>query len=137
MGLAVTHCSSRSIRAHLNIDSLTISEFKQIKALLATDAPVTNAPHPFVGKYVLCRCYSAGVHTGELVALNGDQAILRNSRRLWSWKANAGVALSGVAQHGLESGCRVDVVNPEIALTGVIEVIPCSEAARESIHGYK
>ena len=118
----------------MNIDSLTIGEVKQIKALLASaDAPVTNTPHPFVGRYVLCRCLSAGVHTGELDSLNGDQAILRNSRRLWSWKCRSGIALSGVAQFGLAPGCKVDTLNPEIALTGVIEVIPMTEAARESV----
>lgn len=120
----------------MDIDSLTIGQLKQIKALLAQDAPMTNAPHPFVGRYVLCRCYSAGVHTGELVSLNGDQAILRNSRRLWLWKCKAGIALSGIAQFGVASGSKLDVVNPEIALTGVIEVIPMTEAAHESVINY-
>lgn len=120
----------------MNIDNLTIGELKQIKSLLAQDAPATNAQHPFVGRYVLCRCYSAGVHTGELVSLNGDQAILRNSRRLWSWKCKQGIALSGVAQFGLASGCKVDTLNPEIALTGVIEIIPMTEAACESVINY-
>ncbi|HON48585.1 MAG TPA: hypothetical protein PLZ60_12630 [Kiritimatiellia bacterium] len=95
-----------------------------------------STQHPFVGKYVLCRCYSAGVHTGVLVSAQGEQAILKDSRRLWSWKALAGVALSGVAQNGLASGCKIDTQNPEIALSGVIEIIPCSAAAEESIRGY-
>ena len=90
--------------------------------------------HPFAGKYVLCRCYSAGVHAGTLVSLDGDRAILTNSRRLWYWNAKAGIALSGVAQHGLKSDSKVDAVNPEIALTGVIEIIPCSAAAEASIN---
>jgi len=30
----------------------------------------------------------------------------------------------------------VDTENPEIALSGVIEIIPCSQAAEESIRGY-
>ena len=94
-----------------------------------------SANHPFVGRYVLCRCYSAGVHTGTLVSLDGDRAILSNSRRLWYWEANGGIALSGVAQHGLKSGSKVDAPNPEIALTGVIEIIPCSAEAEASING--
>ena len=91
--------------------------------------------HPFIGKYVLCRCSSAGVHTGTLVSLDGDRAILKDSRRLWYWIAQAGISLSGVAQHGLKRNSKVDVLNPEIALTGVIEVIPCSAEAEESING--
>lgn len=91
----------------------------------------------FVGKYVLCRCYSAGVHCGELVSQKGDVVVLKNSRRLWYWRVKGdGIALSGVAQSGLAPGCKVDVVNPMIRLTGVIETIICSDAARESINGY-
>lgn len=93
--------------------------------------------HPFVGRYVLCRCYSAGVHTGTLVSLDGDRAILRDSRRLWYWQAKQGVALSGVAQHGIQPDSKVDAVNPEIAITGVIEIIPCSAAAEASINGHQ
>lgn len=119
----------------MNIDNLTYGELKQISSMFRREESASE-PHPFVGKYVICRCYSAGVHAGHLVALNGDQAILRDSRRLWSWKAKSGVALSGVAQNVLESG-KIDTVNPEIALTGVIEVIPASAAAMESIKNAK
>ena len=123
----------------MNIDDLTIKDLKELAPLIAqlgltATAPLAlQAPHPFVGKFVLCRCYSAGVHCGDLVALDGDRAILRNSRRLWHWTARDGIALSGVAQHGISRESKVDTPNPEIALTGVIEVIPCTEAARDSI----
>ena len=115
----------------MNLDDLTYGELKQIAAMFgAQTAPA--APHPMVGKFVILRCYSAGVHAGELVSQTGDQAILRNARRLWSWQANSGVALSGLAINGLKSG-KVDTMVPDIALTGVIETIPCSDKAKESI----
>lgn len=126
----------------IDIDTLTLGELKQIAALasafLPPPAPVAletfaATPHPFVGKFVICRCSAAGVHAGELVALDGDKAILKDSRRLWYWKAKSGLALSGVAQHGVANESKVDALNPEIALTGVCEVIPCMEAARDSI----
>lgn len=117
----------------MNIDNLTIAECKQIAALFGASAPKS---HPFVGQYVIIRCYSAGVHAGYLVSQDGDQAVLRDSRRLWSWKANAGIALSGVAQHGVNrSKSKLDTLNPLIALTGVIETIPCTSTAQESLHG--
>jgi hypothetical protein len=124
----------------VNIDNLTIAQARQIAALFSAPsaavslaaAPVDPA-HPFVGRYVICRCYSAGVHAGVLVSQTGDQAILRDSRRLWSWTAKAGIALSGLSQHGLKSG-KVDTLMPEIALTGVIETLPCTDTARESIN---
>jgi hypothetical protein len=93
--------------------------------------------HPFVGRHVIARCYSAGVHAGEVVSVDGENVILKNSRRLWSWKAKDGVALSGVAQTGLKAGgSKLDVVNPEIYLTGVCELIPTADGVRENINGY-
>jgi hypothetical protein len=120
----------------MNIDSLTFGELKQIAAMFQASNSAPTTAHPFIGKYVICRCYSAGVHAGELVSQNGDQAVLKNSRRLWSWVANGGVALSGLAVTGLKSG-KIDMVLPEIALTGVIETIPCTLVAEESINGHK
>ena len=65
--------------------------------MCADNNPHASAPHPFVGRYCILRCYAAGVHAGWLVSQTGDQAILRDARRLWSWRAKAGVALSGLA----------------------------------------
>lgn len=111
---------------------------KVTKAAKVTNAPVKGCGkkgHPFVGKYVLCRCYAAGVHTGVLKQVDKDTCILENSRRLWQWSTPKGVALSGVAQHGINGG-KVDVVNPEIYLTQVCEIIPCSPLAEQLISGF-
>jgi len=113
----------------MNIEDLTLKQIREIQGLFLSGA---KSGHPFVGKYVICRCESAGVHAGVLVSQVGDEAILKDSRRLWSWTANGGIALSGVAIYGLAGG-KVDVMVPEIALTGVIETIPTTEVARDSI----
>lgn len=124
----------------MNIDDLTIGQARELATLFAAKTAATQdfcAPvHPFVGKYCIARCYSAGVHAGEVVWADGENAILRESRRLWKWEAKNGIALSGLAQHG-QAGGKVDVVNPEIYLTGVCELIPCTPSAKESIHGFK
>jgi hypothetical protein len=121
----------------VNINDLTIGQAKELVAIFSgSAAPASSAQHPFIGKYVIARCYSAGVHAGEVVSVDGENVILKDSIRLWSWKAKDGVALSGVAQHGLKtSGSKLDVVNPLIYLTGVCELIPTTEAAKVSIHG--
>ena len=118
-----------------NIDDLTLGQLKQIQALAAISGSLPSAPttHPAVGKHFIIRTYSAGVHAGILVAQDGDLVVLKDSRRLWSWTAKEGVALSGVAVHGLKGVCKVDVVLPELYLTGAIETIPTTEAARKSI----
>ena len=117
----------------MNIEDLTIKQARELAALFSG---VTAAPsaHPFIGKYCIARCYSAGVHAGVVVSVEGENVVLKDSTRLWSWKAADGVALSGVAQSGIDkSKSKLDVINPEISLTGVCELIPCSEKARESI----
>ena len=124
----------------MNLDDMTYGQLKQIAQLMnnhIAQPQQSNKPHPFIGKYVIARCYSAGVHAGTVDSVDGETVILTDSRRLWSWKANDGVALSGVAQTGVQSGCKIDVANPEIYLTGVCELIPCSSVAKESIDGFK
>lgn len=119
----------------MNIDQMTFGDLKQIAAMFGTSGATTK-PHPLVGKYVIARCYAAGVHAGTVESVDGENVILRESIRLWSWKAADGVALSGVAQNGIQRDkCKLDSVNPIIYLTGVCELIPCSEKARGSING--
>ena len=122
----------------MNIDELTVGQARQLAAMFGglTGAASVPAPHPFVGKYCICRCTGAGVHAGTLVSVDGDTVILSNSRRLWQWQARTGVALSGVAQNGLAGG-KIDTVNPEIWLSGVCEIIPCSAKTREDIENAK
>lgn len=119
----------------MNIDHLTFGEFKQIAAMFQASAPAAK-PHPFIGKYVIARCYAAGVHAGTVESVDGENVILSDSIRLWSWKAKDGLALSGVAQHGVQKDkCKLDSKNPLIYLSGVCELIPCGEKAKESIDG--
>lgn len=120
----------------LNIDEISYGELKRIADMFqGVPQATTGQPHPFVGKYVIARCYAAGVHAGTVVSVDGDSVILKDSRRLWSWKAKDGIALSGVAQNGIKSDSKVDTLNPEIYLSGVCELIPATKAAIESING--
>jgi hypothetical protein len=119
-----------------NIDDLTLGQIKEIQALVGANSTLPKA-HPFIGKHCIVRAYSAGVHAGEVVSVDGENVILKDSRRLWSWKANDGIALSGVSQTGIKSDSKVDVVNPIHYITGVCELIPTTDKARESINGKK
>jgi hypothetical protein len=117
----------------MDINSLTIGEAKELVNIFCKTGIAEKSPDLFVGKYVICRCYSAGVHAGFFVSQNDDVVVLKDSRRLWSWKAKEGVALSGVASNGLADGCKVDSMVSLIRLTGVIETIACSEKVKVSI----
>lgn len=117
----------------MNIDSFTFGELKQIAAIF--NGKHDKQTHPMIGQYVIARCYSAGVHAGEVVSVDGENVILKDSLRLWSWEAADGIALSGVAQHGVKTNkCKIDTKNPLIYLTGVCELIPCTQKAMESIN---
>lgn len=117
----------------MNINDLTIGQLKDLQALIGGEKEKSN--HAFVGLYVIARCYSAGVHAGTVESVDGENVILKDSVRIWSWKANDGIALSGVAQNGLDkSKSKIDFLNPLIYLTGVCELIPCTEKAKETIN---
>jgi hypothetical protein len=128
----------------MNINELTIGQAKELAAMFGAQQSANEVrsfvgqSHPMIGKYVIARCYAAGVHAGEVVSVDGENVILKDSRRLWSWKAKDGVALSGLAQHGpVVGGCKVDSINPVIYLTGVCELIPVASGVTAAIHGYK
>ena len=83
-------------------------------------------------RYVIVRTYSAGVHAGILKSHTGGEVTLTDARRIWYWKGAA--SLSELSQHGIyHDGSKIPCAVPEIVLTEAIEVIPCSDKARESI----
>ena len=120
-------------------DNLTLKEIRELIAMFGNAKTAQgNIANPVIGKFCIARCYSAGVHAGIVESVDGENVVLKDSRRLWSWKADEGVALSGVAQNGIIAGqSKVDVLNPVIYLTGVCELIPCTTKAVESINAKK
>lgn len=89
-------------------------------------------------KYCVIRTYSAGVHIGYVKEFGEKQpqhAKLLHSRRLHYWDKAA--SLSQVAMDGVGNGSRIAMAVPEIELTDVIEVIPCSEEAAKFFQGAK
>ena len=89
-------------------------------------------------KYCVVRTYSAGVHIGyvEEFGVKHPQHIkLIDSRRLHQW--SGACSLSQVAMDGVDSSSRIAMTLPEIELTDVIEVIPCSEKSAEFFQSAK
>lgn len=85
-------------------------------------------------KYII-RCDRAGVFYAEIKERRGSEADLVNARRLWYWDGAA--SLSQLATEGVTAprNCKFTVTVPEMTVLGVIEVIPCTEAAVKSIEG--
>lgn len=86
-----------------------------------------------IGKYCIVRTYSAGVFAGYVESRNGKEAVVKNARRLWYWSGAA--SLSQLAMEGVKkpAECKFPCEVEEVILTEVIEIIPCTEAARQNI----
>ena len=85
--------------------------------------------------YCIVRTYSAGVFAGYVKERNGKEAIVLKARRLWYWEGAA--SLSELAMHGVAAPgkCKFPCEVESVGLTEVIEVIPATVKARESIEG--
>jgi ferredoxin-fold anticodon binding domain-containing protein len=88
-----------------------------------------------IGKKVIIRTYSAGVHYGEIAEKEGNEVILKNSRRLWYWKTqNKGISLSEIANHGVHKESKV--CEPvDLTWLQPVEIIICTKDAIKSIEG--
>lgn len=113
-----------------NIDDLTLGQIKELTAL-ANNVPAvkSNGTHPMLGKRCLVRTYSAGVHIGDVVYIDGIEVKLENSLRLWKWEGG-GLSLSAVANNGIKGG-RLNATG-EIYLTNAIEFIPTTKEAEKT-----
>ena len=85
------------------------------------------------GDYIICRTYSAGVFAGTLISRKGQEAVLKNARRLWYWDGAA--SLSQLSQDGVAKpeNCKFPCEVPSVVLTQAIELLPVSRRARKSI----
>lgn len=88
-------------------------------------------------KFVIVRAQGAGVFAGELVSRNGTEVELKNSRRLWYWSGAASLSELAVRGTSRPQDCKFPVVVPEQTVTGVLEVLTCTPAARASIESVK
>jgi hypothetical protein len=94
-------------------------------------------PTTSIGRYVIVRSDRAGVFAGILRSKQGQDVVLDDCRRLHYWKCKSGIALSGLSQHGIDSGSRVDSVTQGHEIATVIEVIPTTRVAEETIRAYR
>ena len=83
--------------------------------------------------YCIVRTYSAGVFAGYVKSRNGQEVVLLNARRLWYWSGAA--SLSQLAVDGVSNpkDCKFPCVVDKIELLQVIEILSCTEKAKNSI----
>lgn len=88
-----------------------------------------------IDKTCIIRTYSAGVFWGVLDTHDAatGTATLRDSRRIWAW--TGATELTQVANHGVGEGSRVSETARRRLVAEVIEIIPTTEEANQSIGG--
>lgn len=88
-------------------------------------------------EYVIVRTYSAGVFSGYLEKRDGKQGTIRNARRFWYWSGAA--SLSELAVDGVKNPneCKFPCEVDKIELTEIVEILYCTDKAKESIANVK
>lgn len=119
------------------MQTLTIEQAFALASVLnskpQSQSQSTFTPH--IGKICIIRTYASGVFMAELVAQEGRMVELKNSRRLWSWKAADGISLSAVAVDGVDKkNCRFPQPVPAQTILDALEIIPASPACVSSVN---
>ena len=117
----------------MNIDELTLGQIKQLQGLLG-GGKEDSIGHPYMGKKVIIRTYSAGVHFGKLASKDGMEVILEDAIRIYYW--DGAFTLSQMAMEGVTKpeNCKFAMPVDNITVEA-IEIIPCSKNAVESLEG--
>jgi hypothetical protein len=114
----------------VNIEDLTLKQIRELTALFGTQPQTQSASsHPMLGRRCLIRTYSAGVHIGDVMRVDGMEVHLKNALRLWKWEGG-GLSLSAVANNGIKGG-RLNETG-EVYLTNAIEIIPTTPDAEKT-----
>jgi len=121
----------------MDINDITIGQAKYISAIFSANenSVVKSGLNKMIGEKVIIRTYSAGVWFGTLTEKEGKEVIIADARRMWRWQAKESISLSGLAIHGLDQERSQIVQAVKSVWLEAIEIITCSEIAKESIEG--
>lgn len=90
-----------------------------------------------LNKKVIIRADRAGVFFGTITRKDGDEVELKDCRRLWYWDGACSISELAVNGTSVPSGCKFSITVEEITVLGVIEIIPCTDKAAESIESVR
>lgn len=79
------------------------------------------------------RCAQAGVFFGQIKERNGDEVTMINARKLWYWEGACAVEQLAVDGTKKPGDCKFTVMVSEMVLTGVIQILACTDKAAESL----
>lgn len=121
----------------MSIENLTIKEARELANLFGNSSKCPELDSFSIGEKVIIRTYTAGVWFGELSKKSGNEVILKNARRMWSWWAAESISLSGVANYGIQDSKSKIAPAVDTVWLEAIEIIPTSAKATKSIESAK
>ncbi len=91
--------------------------------------------------YVIIRSDRAGVFAGylsnKMYTKSGTEVTLINSRRLWYWSGAATLSQLAVDGTNNPNSCKFPCEVPKHTISGVLEIIPTTAKAQQSIKEVK
>lgn len=84
---------------------------------------------------VMIRSQNAGVFYGYLESRNGEEVVLRQSRRIWYWSGAASLSQLAVDGTTKPKDCKFPVAVDRHTILQVIEILPLTEKAKKSLDG--
>jgi|SRR3990167_4604728 len=110
--------------------TITIDDVVYIKADSIFQNEVSNKDLP----YMMVRTYSAGVFAGYLAERNGQECRLLRARRIWYWDGASSLSQLATSGTTKPENCKFPCEVSEVILTQVIELIPITSNAKNSIN---
>ena len=120
----------------MDIDSLTLGQIKEIKALLGGSEGVKpSILQSAIGKYVIVRIRNEGINAGYLKAADETGCVLSNARRIWYHKPknNKTSWYEGVADNGLHDDSKISCSVDEKYIIEDYSITVCTDEAAKSI----
>lgn len=87
----------------------------------------------YTNKKVIIRSTYAGVFYGTLEEKTGNEVVLSNCRRIWYWDGASSISQLAVDGVSKPKTCKFTISVEEMYIAEVIEIIPCTKKAIESI----
>lgn len=89
------------------------------------------------GEYSVVRTYSAGVFFGILKDRNGKEGTVLNARRVFYWSGAASLSQLSIDGTSKPNDCKFPEAVSSVLLTEIIEVLPLTKKAKQSLDGVK
>jgi hypothetical protein len=113
-------------------ETMMIDDIKYVREDSLTEKAKTNIDGL---EYKIVRTYSAGVFAGYLESREGKEVAMRDARRLWYWSGAASLSQLSVDGTKDPDKCKFPCVVDKVILTEAIEILDCTEKAKNSIEG--